>query len=203
MSRNANHRGRRAIGCMAILILGLVVVGCGSSGSDAANSESSTSTKPTASGSDTTASGSGQAGDEAEVRRLVPTFYKTYFRIDSTTQDPNDPKLADLLTGDALAYYQRQIRNEKAKGRIAKLTSATHLSTEVEQVTVTGDSATLTTCTGDGVEIVSATTGEVLDGENFAYRLDWTAKRGPDGTWKLASSKTVASYKDVLTCPAT
>ncbi len=172
---------------VVLVLVGLTGAACGADVDDSGP----TTTKPQRTTTTTNP-------DEAAVRRVAEEWHAAALRL-AANPDPADPALRRYLTGDLLGRYEADLARRAKDGLVVRAPPDSVAKYTIEEVRVTGDSATLRECSIDDLLLVSKKSGEVLDDEVVTSELETVAKK-VNGDWRLARRMTRREWKGVARC---
>lgn len=172
-----------------LLALALVVGACGGDDDDTSNvtvpadtstTESTTTTEP--------ATTSTTEDPAAAVEAAFFAQWDAFVAI-LGNPDPANPLIDRHFTGEARESLLDSISDFLQEGKRAQRPAdPAHFSPAVLEVVVEGETAVLFECTVDGIVVVDAESGEVLNDEVSTYALR-NEFRFEGGAWKLSATR--------------
>lgn len=189
-----------------MLLVALAGAAC-SGGDDTASVKSSTTstTRRSTATSATTApadsTGTSQPGGtvEDEITARYLAFWEARFAANQNPPNPDDPRLAELATGDQLENVIAETRRRRDDGLALRRPANSITRRDVTVRSVDGDVATIQDCAvNDGV-IYRVATGEVVNDDVVTQSVSATMRR-VGGEWKLERATLVQEWQGVAGC---
>ena len=168
---------RQVLVGVAVLVPG-VLVGCSSDGSPADRAGSTTTTSAAPASTTTTVD-----PPTAAVARYR-AFWQAYLAA-ADPMNPEDPRLAELATGDELSTVRNSFLASKAVGNVIRGT--VDLAPKV--VSAETGNVVLSDCYGDETGVYSASTGARQDKDDPRRHLVTVTMVFVDGVWKVSAVK--------------
>lgn len=195
------------MGAALLIVVALGAGGCSDgdgNGAPASSSTTSTTRRSTATSSTTTtpdATGTSAAagGVEAEITARYLAFWEARFAANQDPPNPDDPKLAELATGEQLENVVAETRRRRDDGLALRRPGNSISEHDVAVRAVDGDVASLQDCAvNDGI-IYRVATGEIVNDDVVTQSVSATMRR-VDGEWKLERATLVQEWQGVAGC---
>ena len=182
---------------VAIVAIALPLVACG--GDDDAGGDTTTTEPPkttTTAAPTTTLSPEQQA--QADVRAAYDAYWAMSERL-AAAPDPQDPEIAELVTGTAATTLTDHLTTLTAQRRAVQFGEDYAHAILAVELGGDGTSAVVSDCYVDHSAEVDAQTGGVIREATFTNRFDVTLAL-ESGTWKVSRIERLAGWEGVTTC---
>lgn len=193
-------RSRRGQLARWLLLLPLLLaLGC-SDGKKAAtppmSSSSAASTSTTSPG--TSSASSTDVG--ADVTKAYLAYWDMYLRVNNPPS-PDDPQIAQLTTGPALPALRDVIVTNRAQGLVLQAPPGGPGPHTVRLQSIDGSVAKLSDCAVDNLEVVRASSGEVVN-KTIVTKLISAVLVNDAGRWKVSQYDFLKRWDGVTSCDA-
>lgn len=197
-NRRTWRSGLLALGLGLVLTSGCSDDGGGDALSDPASTPTSTSTS-TSTSTTSTSTTSTTVEPEAELIGRYQSFWEARFQANQSPPDPDDPALADFATGEQLSNVVAETRSNLESGLAFRRPTDQARRSQVNVVSLEGDTATLQDCyVNDGI-VYRPATGEIVNDGVATHSVRGTMQR-LEGVWKLARTELVQRWEGVAGC---
>ena len=167
----------------------MLALACGDDGDAEAASET-----PSPQSQDTTTT---TVTPEAEVEAAYLAYWDMLDRL-SQAPDPNDPEIAQHVSGEALLEVIDGLRTLRAQGHVAQI--GPQYAHSVLTVEVRGNRAVVRDCVVDDSTIVNEATGQVIEGGEAATGVLEVTMLVRDSRWQVDSVDRVSTEPGVTAC---
>lgn len=178
---------RRAPVAAGAVVAGLLLAACGGSASSAPASSSTTQAPPVTSTTLPTTTTTTASTPEAEIEAVYRAFWDATIEA-GDPPDPESPALAAVMADPMLAHVTQQVAHRRATGQAVKLPEGSRSSVSDVEITVSGDSATLTACVVDDAVVYDRASGRVLNDRVTSGWARAVVRRTPDG-WRVTENR--------------
>lgn len=188
-SRVLRHLGILLPGVAVALIL---VCGCGRNEPASPAGPAPTTTAPSST------LGPEEEGDEQALTRLAEGWFEAIRRI---FIDGEDLATAEqYVAGEYLEVFRQQVVDQAERGQRSERDPEDRTRTTVEDVSITGDEATVTECVINADVLVDGESGVVIDDSVGVRRYRTVAER-TDAGWRFVQRTSVPIEEDDDSCP--
>ncbi len=190
---------RRSVAGLVCAVL-LVAAGCGGGG-DAAGDEpsrtSATDAPPTTEAPATTST-TAELSDEEAVLAAYEAYWDAWLAA-SDPPDPDDPALAGVMDGEALAAVVDDLAEKVAFDQAVRPASPSRFRFRLDSVQVNGDSAVGTSCVLDDLLVVQRETDEVLNSAVWDRKIAVSFVRSGE-TWRVSRHEFLQTEEVGMLC---
>jgi hypothetical protein len=191
--------GGRLAAVVLVVSLAALAGACGSSERTAAPASTSDPTSDPATTPVATTPGA-TTDEQAAVLATLDHYWVIWLAANSPT-DPDDPRLGEVLSGDALKQTQDSMRSRLALGREIQMAPNPQFRHRVEIVNFEGTGiAVATECVVDDTLLVEVSSQRIVNGDVATYELLKTLSADLAGNWTISKSTRQKRWDGVAGC---
>lgn len=220
--KRQKRRQRRTQPWAAVLLVGVLAVGCGGGddrtdpvprtssapeGSDSSPQPTTGSTSTTASSTTSTTSAppetSGPTGADAAEQEVIDRYlgyWAARLEANSGVPDPAHPGLAEFATGAQLEAAMSEAQSNLEAGLAYRQREDPAAIQRVEVVSIEGDVAVVQECYVDDGLVVRQDTGEVVDDDISTHNVRGDLVREDGGPWRVSAVRAIQVWEGVAGC---